>query len=370
MPRFDRRTFLATAVSAAACSGFAAKSSADATGLGDIAAAKGIWFGSWTRGSSLDQDGPYTAMYARECRLIVSGLELHWDAVEPQQNAKEFAEGDAIFNWTLRHGKKFRGHALVWHERLPKWFAGLSGRAAAESALVTHIRVTAGRYAGKTYSWDVVNEAIRLPDGRADGLRNSKLMEQIGPEYLDLAFQAAREADPGALLVLNEYDIELPTEDEPDRFQALLNLVDGFKARNVPIDAIGFQSHLQTKEHSAFDQGELAGRLKALADRGLKVLITEMDMVDRASPSDVAARDADVAAYWRDYLDVMLASPALVAVVTWGLTDKDSWITRGDLPEFKRSDGLPPRPLPFDTEYRPKPVYFAMAEAFKNAPKR
>jgi endo-1,4-beta-xylanase len=99
-------------------------------------------------------------------------------------------------------------------------------------------------------------------------------------------------------------------------------------------------------------------------------MITELDVIDRASPSDTAARDEEVAAIYRRYLDIVLDNRAVIAVITWGLSDRESWITRGDQKAFHRADGLPPRPLPFDDEYRPKKAYGAIAAALEAAPSR
>lgn len=150
----------------------------------------------------------------------------------------------------------------------------------------------------------------------------------------------------------------------------MLDIVDGFRRRNTPIDVIGLQSHLATEYNwKLYDRG-LADFLKEISDRGLKIMVTELDVVDRGSPSGIPARDAEVAALYRRYLDVVLDNRATIGVVTWGLTDKDSWITRGDRPEFRRDDGLPARPLPLDDRFRRKPAYDAIAEAFRSAPLR
>jgi endo-1,4-beta-xylanase len=57
-------------------------------------------------------------------------------------------------------------------------------------------------------------------------------------------------------------------------------------------------------------------------------------------------------------------------VVTWGLSDTDTWLTPASLEQFRRSDGLPERPLPFDAQLRPKPAFYAILNAFENAPSR
>ena len=263
----------------------------------------------------------------------------------------------------------FRGVPLVWHHQTPSWFKSLPDRAAVIQALRAHIHGTCAHFAGKVQSWDVVNEAI-LTKGGINGLRKNVFLEKIGPEYLDIAFRTAREADPRALLVLNEYGIEYNSPGSLERRRALLAVVDGFKRRNTPIDAIGIQSHLETKSLDRIDQASVAGFLKEISDRGLKVMITEMDVVDRSAPGDIPQRDAQVAAVYKRYLDAALDNPALIAVITWGLTDRESWIVRGDVKNFKRNDGLPARPLPFDDEYRPKKAYLAIAESLRAAPIR
>jgi endo-1,4-beta-xylanase len=334
-----------------------------------MAAEKGVLFGSAARGSSLATIPPYAEMIARECRLIVSG-EMHWALVAPTPQATIFSKVDVIDRWARAHGVALRGHALLWHEQVPRWFADLPGGAPAERAMTDHIQLMCRHFAGHLQSWDVVNEAIQPGDGRADGLRKTVFLEKIGPEYLDIALHAAREADPRALLVLNEFNLEYNLPEHASRRRVMLAVVDGLLRRGAPLDAIGFQSHLSVDNSPHFDERVLAEFVKEISGRNLKMMITEMDVNDRAAPADIAARDAEVAAIYRRYLDVMLANRAVVAVITWGMTDRDSWITRGDLPFFRRTDGAQPRPLPFDVDYKPKPCYDSIAGAFQAAPRR
>jgi endo-1,4-beta-xylanase len=69
-------------------------------------------------------------------------------------------------------------------------------------ALREHVAATVGRYRGRVRAWDVVNEAIA--DDRA-GLRDTVYLRKLGPEYVAEAFALAHEADPGALLIYNDY---------------------------------------------------------------------------------------------------------------------------------------------------------------------
>jgi endo-1,4-beta-xylanase len=368
LPRLSRRGFLLAAAGAGPFGTGCRPSFGEDLGLGAMAASKGLLFGSMISLPTLRANAAYAQLMARECRLYVCA-GMHWRLVAQNPKVTNFSEVDAAHQWASAHDMRFRGHALLWHRQIPGWFNSLPDRGAAVAALESHIRAMCKHFAGTMQSWDVVNEAIE-PDRGIDGLRKTVLLEKIGPDYLDIAFHAARGADGQALLVLNDFGMEYNVPDHQKRRRALLDLVDGFKRRNTPIDAIGLQSHLATKYIEHLDQRSLGDFLKEISDRGLKILVTELDVVDRASPSDIPSRDAQVAALYRHYLDVVLDNKATTAVVTWGLTDRYSWITRGDEADFHRTDGLPTRPLPFDENCAPKPTFNAILAAFKAAPVR
>ena len=367
MPLSRRRFLLAAAQAALLAPGLA--QATPISGLRQIAASRGLLYGSMIRGRLLGTDRAYADLAARECNLFVC-RELHWDDVEPRPLVDDFAQPDADAAWAGAHDMAFRGHALLWGEHVPLWFRPLPDRAAAVRALSDHIARVCRHFAGRMQSWDVVNEAIKLASRRSDGLRRTDFLDLIGPEYLDIAFHAARENDPRARLVLNEFDLELDLPRHRNRRRALFDLLDGFRKRGTPIDTIGLQSHLNTELMPHFDEKVFDGFLNELAARGLDIMITELDVIDRSAPADIAKRDAQVAASYRRYLDVALANRAVKAVITWGLSDRDSWITNGKYPETIRADGLTPRPLPFDVDYRPKPAYVAIAEALNAAPQR
>jgi endo-1,4-beta-xylanase len=366
MLRLSRRGLL-LAIGGLACR--PALSYAD-TGLGQIAASRGLLYGSAISGTLLARDPAYAAMMGRECGLVVSGAEIHWALVAPSPTVTNLSKADAIYAWAAAHRIKFRGHALVWHGQAPAWFADLPDRATAVAALQDHIRIMCKHFAGHMHAWDVVNEAILTNSVRADNLRDTIFIRKIGPEYLDIAFQTARDSDPHALLVYNQDGLELDYSWQGLRRTVLLDLIDGFKKRGTPVDAIGIQGHLQTATMPHFNERIFSDFLREIAARGLQIMLTELDVADKSAPSDIPQRDAEVASAYKRFLDVALDNKSVSTVITWGLSDNDSWITHGAKPEFRREDGLTPRPLPFDATYRPKAAYAAIAEALRAAPKR
>lgn len=367
----SRRAFLIAAATAAAVRrrALAATAAPPTPGLRDIAAERGLLYGSYLDYWEMQAEADYQALAARECGVMVSA-RMDWDHLAPGPTTMQFAEVDIDESWARAHGMQFRGHALVWGERAPQWFAELPDRRAAIAALEDHVATTCRHFAGRMQSWDVVNEAILIGAGRADKLRPQVFLDKIGPEYLDIAFRTARANDPDARLVYNDFGVECALPDQREKRRVLLDLIDGFKRRGTPIDAVGLQSHLSIADMAHFDDNDFSGFLGELAARGLEVMLTELDCIDKGAPGDIAARDAAVAAVYKRYLDVALASPAVTTVINWGLSDRNSWVISGNDPLARRDDGLRPRPLPFDTDLKPKSAYWAIAAALRNAPRR
>jgi endo-1,4-beta-xylanase len=348
------------------------QSSARAAGpsLREVSERKGILFGTAIRGSSLLGNPAYSAMINDNCDLIVSAGEMHWAIVAPNKQGTEFRQADQVAGWADAHHVKLRGHALSWHAQAPKWFAELPDRNAATAALQDHVQTMCTHFAGRIYSWDVVNEALQPQPTLQQPMRKSVFLDKIGPDFVEIAFQTARAADPRAVLVYNEYGVELDQPPQRLKQEVLLRYVGDMKRRGVPIDAVGIQSHLRAETMQDFNERRYSDFLRSLAGLGVKIMLTELDVADRGAPGDIAQRDAAVASIYKRYLDVALANRSVTAVVTWSLTDGDSWITRGDMPQFIRADGQSPRPLPFDAQFRRKPACDAIVASIAAAPGR
>lgn len=305
----------------------------------------------------LTGEPPYTDTVAQQANLLVAENVMKWRALRLTPDTYNFVPADTILAFANAHGQRLRGHNLCWHHALPDWFQSTVTSENALQVLTTHIHTVAGHFAGKLHSWDVVNEAIDPKDGRPDGLRKSPWLELAGPGYIDAAFHAARQADPAALLTYNDYAIELDTPDQSTKREQVLELVRRLKKHNVPIDAVGVQSHLTAGE--AMPGAGLLAFVRTLRTMNLQVFITELDVSDHKLQGTIAERDAAVANLYGEYLRLMLAEPNVTAVLTWGITDKYTWLNH----EHARSDGQPQRPLPFDPDYQPAPAFFAMRDA-------
>jgi endo-1,4-beta-xylanase len=322
------------------------------------AAAKNLLFGSATDSHLLAADPAFAQRWVEECALLVPENDLKWRKLRPSPDQFDFTAGDNLLRFVQQHDLQMRGHTLLWHLSMPDWFSEVVNRQNAEQVLVNHIETVVKHYAGQMQSWDVVNEAIEPKDGRADRMRRQPWLDLLGPDYVDLAYRVAATADPNALLVYNDFGLEYDTPDNETKRQGVLKLLERLKAKGTPLHAFGLQSHLAGDEHR-FKPEVLRRFLADVASLGLKIYVTELDVIDQALPRDLQVRDRMVASVYEDFLVTVLDEPAVQAILTWGLSDRYSWLAEF----YPRSDGLPVRPLPLDQDLQRKPAWNAIARA-------
>lgn len=371
-----RRAFIAGA--AAACSVPLATSAVpyippqpDTGGPGLDARARrsGRRFGCAIKSGQLAKDPAFTGAVLREAGTIVQEYELKRHVTQPRPGRYDFSGNDKLVDFAQKHGLAARGHTLVWYSNNPPWLAaalpGARGRAR-DTLLTGYIETAMRRYAGRIGEWDVVNEPVEPNQGRADGMRAQNIWGQaFGENYIDLAFHSARAADPRARLFLTDFGLEHASRRCEARRTAILKLLDRALSRRVPIDALGIQGHLKPFREP-FDERTFARFLDEVRGMGLGIAITEMDIADRGGPQALEPRDAQVAAVGKAFLDVALANPATSSVLTWGLSDRYSWLST--YPEYRWPDGKPSRGLPLDSDLRRKRLWASMAAAFDAAP--
>ena len=332
----------------------------DETPLKHRAIAKKLIYGGAASYTELTSDKKFANAVKQEYGILIAPEELMWAAVHPQRpQTFIFDRADWLANFASQHEMLF-GANLVWHEYMPKWFEETVDKQNVEKILLGHIDKLTRHYAGKVDLWSVVNEAIRPEDGRSDGLRRTRWLETLGPEYIEISFRAAAAADPNALLYYNDNALEFDVPYQETRRTAVLKLLERLKSRGVPIHALGIQSHLGgpwsiSKNLRAF--------IRNVADLDLKILISELDVGDRELPKDIESRDRTVARAYEDYLSEVLTEPAVIAVITWGLSDRYTWHSWYS----PREDGAPARPLPLDANYNRKLAWNAIARAFDRA---
>lgn len=360
-----RRTFISAA---AAAPFFAQAALADTTTLRSAAASAGIVYGANARDYALIQQYPDLAnLMAQQCALVESGHDFQWANLRPSPESFNFSQTDAWMAWAQSKALKVASCHLIWHGGQPRWLKHYLTPQNARQMLTNHISTVVGRYAGKTYSWVVVNEAIHPGDGRPDGLRTDSWFQNAGPDYIDLAFHTAAQADPNAVLIYNDDDMETDTTSGIRKRKFVLELLQGMKSRGVPIHGLGMQGHLQGDSDSYVAPG-YATFLNDVASLGLKLFITELDLIDIRLGNDNATRDNVSAKIYGGFLGTAVQNKALTTVITWSLADKYNWRNGWD-PNGSAKNGVV-RGLPFGSNLEPTPVFDAMVSTFRGAPKR
>jgi endo-1,4-beta-xylanase len=316
----------------------------------------------------------YARILERECELLVPENELKWQWVRPAPDRFEFRGFDAIADYATARGFQLRGHTLFWtpEKWYPKWLAQFEFKSSAdvERLLTDHVRTVCQRYGQRIYSYDVVNEAVQPETGE---IRDTNVTRALGGEtFLDLMFHTARAEAPHAQLVYNDYMSWERTGEDETHIKGVLKLLEGFRKRGTPVDALGVQSHIRLLKKASVAQivreseGPWQRFLDEVAGMGYQLLITEFDVNDRTAPTNVAARDRMVADYARAYLDVMLSYRQLGDILCWGMVDRYSWLEGFD----PRADKTRKRGTPYDANFRPKPLRQAIAGAFSQAKTR
>ncbi|KAL4923889.1 endo-1,4-beta-xylanase [Aspergillus undulatus] len=313
------RYLASTALLASASLASAAVLPRQSSSLHDAFVAAGKTYFGTCSDRALLQDSQNEAVLNAQFGALTPENSMKWDTIEPSQGSFNFDQADFLVDYATTNGKLVRGHTLVWHSQLPSWVSAITDAATLEDVIVTHINELAGRYKGKIAHWDVVNEIFN-EDGT---FRNSVFYNVLGEDFVRIAFEAARAADPDAKLYINDYNLDSASY---AKTQAMARYVSQWLADGVPIDGIGSQGHYRTA-------------LASLAASGVsEVAITELDIAGAAS------------ADYLNLLNACLDEAKCVGISVWGVSDKDSW--RSEL-----------TPLLFDSNYQPKDAYNAIINA-------
>lgn len=324
--------------------------------LRKVAETKGVYFGTAASPKVLSKDFAYRKAVSRECNLLVPENATKWAYLQPQRGKWDFTGADKLLSFAEENGIKMRGHTLLWYRGFPQWAEDDLKAGKGEALLEEHIHTVVSRYRGKFMSWDVVNEAIEPNDGLANGLRKSPWLAVFGPTYIDRAFQYAAEADPNCQLVYNDWG----QESYGKRPEAILNLLRRLKDRGVPVHGVGIQAHLSTRWN--FGPQQVTSFCRQVADMGLEVLITELDVSDAKLADDLVQRDEATAERMRIFLEAVSESVKPKQILTWGLSDRYSWLQESN---SENPTGRAVRTLPLDRNYKRKAMWKVLHDYFR-----
>ncbi|WP_199775485.1 endo-1,4-beta-xylanase [Microbulbifer pacificus] len=343
-----------------------------APGLGTLFA-KDFKVGTALSNTTLRAQNPgLESLVAREFSAVTAENAMKWEEVHPQADTWDWQRADHLVDFGQRHQMYTIGHTLVWHSQMPETvFVDAHGRLRKrkeiELAMEAHIATLAGRYRGKIQAWDVVNEAV-TDNGQ---WRESHWYNALGENYFPRAFHLAREVDPNAELLYNDYNMTSPAK----RDFALAQIAK-FRRQGMPIDGVGMQAHVHLREPAI---AEVEASIETIAAAGLNVHITELDVDVLPKAYDYMGAEIstnfayseelnpfpeqlpeklvdELAARYESLFKLFLKHRDKVRRVSlWGTTDAESW--KNDWPVVGRTN----YPLIFDREGEPKKAYYAVA---------
>lgn len=325
--------------------------------------------------------GPDSALIVKEFNSVTPENDMKMGPIHPSENVYNWKNADEIVDFAASHHIKIRGHNLCWHNQEAAWmFKGPNGEPVTKELLLqrlrNHIFTVAGRYKGKIYAWDVVNEAVDDSDDTTQIYRKSNWYKICnGPDFIEAAFRYAHEADPNARLYYNDYNSEHPVKREKI-YKLLKKLIAG----HVPIDGVGMQAHWKLNDPSP---DELRKALDEVTSLGLKVQFTELDITVRLPGSTPAGATAPPApdmgytpeleakqiAQYKMAFDIFRQYKKFITNVTfWNVSDRSSWLDwrGGGLTGGAGAGANTPRvirkayPLLFDENRQRKKAYWAV----------
>jgi len=301
-----------------------------------------------------------------------------WERIHPQQNKYRFELPDSFVAFGEKNRMFIIGHCMVWHSQVPKWvFIDSLGNQLSRDALLKrmhdHILTVMGRYKGRIKGYDVVNEALN-DNGT---MRQSKWLKIIGEDYIEKAFEYAKEADPNAELYYNDFNIE-----QPSKREGAIKLIKSLQAKGIKISGVGIQGHYHLNRPSLKDIDESIDEFSKL---GIKVMFTELDVNVLPSPKNFNGADVSqdfemdktlnpypkglpdsvqtqLAKRYADFFKIFVKYKGKVTRITfWGVDDAQSWLNNWPV------RGRTNYPLIFDRKCMPKPAFFSILECAKSS---
>ena len=288
-------------------------------------------------------ESPQCKTILKQFNTLTMENESKPENLHPKEDEYYFDKFDEFVDFCEDNGIAPRGHTLIWHSQCPDWFFRDGGQDASAELILDrikeHVTTIVSRYKGRVATWDVVNEVI----GDDSQLRFSEWSRLVGDydgdgdkfDFIETAFRAAREADPDARLVINDYSLE----SSKDKVIRMYNAVKQMLEEGVPIDGVGFQMHIGNGiDYEAMKENfEIIARLREIKPDFI-IEVTELDVNCygwNQEPADVELSKDFLKQFSTTYTDVyklmmeLSEEGILDSVVMWGLHDGVSWLNNG-----------------------------------------
>jgi endo-1,4-beta-xylanase len=283
---------------------------------------------------------------------------LKFSIVHSLEDNYNFAQSDQIVEFAELHNMKVHGHVLIWHKQVPAWLFKDEGKTVSREVLLKrmedHIKTLVGRYKGRIYCWDVINEAISDEDGEI--YLKTPWLEIIGEEYIEKAFEFAHEADPDAILLYNDYSAI-----DAKKSIKIYNMIKGLKEKGIPVHGVGMQGHWYLNWP---DYNDVEKAIDLYASLGLEVQITELDLSvyswndkSKQYPEFTWELESNQTDQYRMLFNLFREKKDVISSVTfWGVADDYTWLDNWPVKNRKNW------PFLFDEDHKPKQSFWAVVD--------
>jgi len=300
------------------------------------------------------RNGNYVNILKEDAASISAEYEMKMSILYPSISGVDYNPLNTFLEYSEVNDTRVHGHTLIWHNATPSWLENYEGSDVAfENIVKNYIKETVSNYKGRIASWDVVNEAFS--DGAGE-YRNSVFYQRIGNDYIEKAFEWAREADPDLLIFYNDYGTIYDTQ----KYAAMIRMIDDFQSRGVPIDGVGFQMHISYNFPSL---QQIRNAVEPILERGLMVHFSELDIRVNPDAENVAfnaelsnrqvQKVEEIFGYYRT-----IPAEYQFGITFWGMKDDDTWLRN-----FWQNERE--WPLLYDDNFNPKPAHRAIIEMFE-----
>lgn len=323
-----------------------------------LAANRGIELGNFAIFTHIYQP-QYSNILTSQYNLALIDNTPNWyftdGGLRPTQTTYNFSQMDQIVSYAQQHQMALQAHHLLWGEAkwLPSWLTnGNYSPTQLMDIIHADISTTVGHYKGKIKEWSVVNEAFTRGQ-HVDNLPDWWQEHTGSDEYINQSFIWAHQADPNAILILNDFDNEHynPVSD------AMYNFIKNAKSQGIPISGIGMQMHIDGTHPP--DEAEVISNMKRFGALGIGVYVTEFDVNMSAVNAPDNVKDRLEANIYYNMMQACIESQVCHSFSELGITDSETWYN------YLGPSTVDARPLMFDTNYRPKAAFSSFRDALK-----
>ncbi len=310
----------------------------------------------------------FSEVLSSEFNMISESYSMSMDEIWLGPDRFFFRYPDFAARFARDNGMVLRGTHLTWHETLPNWLMkgyrdGTYSKGDVQDMVHGYITRVMSRYRTMIPDvvrvWNVANEVIG-PGGRTL-LRDNFFLEVFGRDYVKTFFVWAREADPDAVLYINEYGALGNARDNRKKADQLLRLVKSLQADGVPVQGVGFQAHVSIDEDINWRYNKKT--MQRFARLGLELQLTEVDvLINDDLGGATRAKLRQQASVYRKLFKLCLSVRQCTGVNIWGLVDKYHYINVGAAWWLEQDEDWP---LLFDDDYERKRAYRSVARVLQ-----